>query len=117
MKHPDKAINENQEQFLRQCSPDEREFHARMFRLGNAAVAYHRQALEGEHPTLADFEHWLEGLPDNIRHNMEKKGFEECKTHLPFTRHVMERRDLGMDEWMKVHLSEKDYQLWKQLGQ
>jgi len=44
---------------------------------------------------------------------MKKQGFEACKSTLPFTRYVNERRDIGMDEWMKQHLSEEDYKTYK----
>ncbi|MEM6844643.1 MAG: hypothetical protein AAF632_20670 [Bacteroidota bacterium] len=47
---------------------------------------------------------------------MEADGFEKCKTYLPFTRHVMEWRDIGMDAWMQEHLSEGDYAFWKESG-
>ena len=55
---------------------------------------------------------WLEGLPSNIRTAMEEKGFEGCKTALPFTRHVMERNNVGLNEWMKTHLSNDDFEWW-----
>ena len=85
-----------------------------MFRTGNAAIGYHQQAQLIHDPTLEDFDDWLSGLPDNIRLDMQKQGFDVCKTHLPFTRHVMERRDVGIDDWMKEHLSQEDYALWEQ---
>jgi hypothetical protein len=44
---------------------------------------------------------------------MEEKGFEYCKNVLPFTRYVNERSDIGMDDWMKEHLSEDDYKMYK----
>lgn len=113
MKHPNPDIQKYQAQFLADCPAEQREFHARMFRLGNADYFYHQEASFQQTPTLADYEHWLEGLPENIRQVMQTKGFEECKTALPFTRHVMERRDIGMADWMKKHLSEEDYQFWK----
>lgn len=36
-------------------------------------------------------------------------GWILCKGILSFTRYVMEKNDIGMDEWMKKHLSEDDY--------
>ena len=56
---------------------------------------------------------WLEGLPESIREDAKSKGFEICKTMLPFTRYINERTDLGMDEWMKQHLPDDDYMYYK----
>ena len=112
MEHPNPEIRNDQKKFLSNLPEDQRDLHARMFRTGNAAIHYHQRAIQSEEPTKDDFKHWLEGLPDTIRRDMEDKGFEQCKTHLPFTRHVMEHRNIGMDAWMKDHLSEEDYNFW-----
>ena len=60
-----------------------------------------------------DFNDWLEGLAGKIRKDMEKIGFEKCKTMFPFTRHVMERNDIGMDEWMKQNLDSESLAHWE----
>ena len=52
-------------------------------------------------PTPDDFKEWLQGLPNNIRSDMEKKGFDRCKTMLSFTRYVNEKNDLGMEAYIK----------------
>ena len=36
---------------------------------------------------------------------------------VPFTRYVNERTDIGMDEWMKDHLSSEDYKNYKKSEQ
>ena len=112
MEHPNLEQRKNQKQFLQDCPEEQREFHAQMFRVGNAAVRYHQEARQVHEPTQEDFEDWLVGLSPNMRNDMRQKGFEQCKTFFPFTRHVMERRDIGMNEWMKNHLSEGDYKFW-----
>lgn len=85
-----------------------------MFRIGNATFVYHSKTQSEEYsPTYEDFLDWLEGLPPNIKRVMEEKGFEGCKTALPFTRHVMERNDIGLDEWMRTNLSNEDYEWWR----
>lgn len=48
---------------------------------------------------------------------MRRLGFEGCKTMVPFTRYVNERTDIGMDEWMKDHLSSEDYKNYKKSEQ
>lgn len=115
MKHPNKELQDNQEKFLEQLPKEQREEHARLFRLGNAAYVYHQQAEELE-PTETDFIEWIEGLPKNIGKDMENKGFEECKGILSFTRYVMEKNDIGMGEWMKHNLSKEDYQAYCDTG-
>lgn len=109
MKHPNEDINENQAKFLEELPEKERPFHSQLFRIGNASYIYHLQAK----PNESDFEQWLEGLPENIRKDMRKKGFESCKNILPFTRFLNEKNDIGMDSWMKEHLSKADYSVYK----
>ncbi|MBD3631294.1 hypothetical protein [Cyclobacterium sp.] len=123
MKHPIEKINQQQAKMLEGLPPEERSWHERFFRFGNATYCYHQKAIGNPDstatepititPTKEDFEDWLEVLPENIRKDMEAKGFEACKTALPFTRHVLERHDVGMEEWMREHLSEDDYKWWK----
>ena len=116
MKHPDPKIQLNQDNFLKECHDDQKEFHARLFRIGNAAFIYHRQASSTNKFTEEYFHEWVDGLPTNMKTDMEKKGFEACKTMLPFTRYVNERCDIGMDEWMKNHLSDDDFKFWLDSG-
>jgi hypothetical protein len=114
MNHPDETCRKNQEEFLKNCPDEDREHHAQLFRVGNAAFHYHRLAdLVDDERLNFFFEEWLEGLPTNIRADMQKRGFDECKSSLPFTRYVNERVDIGMDEWMKQHLSDEDYVMYK----
>ena len=55
-------------------------------------------------------------LTDNMKKDMQRKGFEACKSILPFTRYVNERCDIGMDDWMKNHLSDDDFKAWIDAG-
>ncbi len=114
MKHPNPQINEYQRQFLEKCNPEIKDFHERLFRVGNATFVYHQKAYSKEIPKQY-FNEWLEGLPEPIRTDMEKRGFEGCKTVLSFTRYVNERRDVGMNKWMKEHLSVEDFEYWNNL--
>ena len=115
MKHPNPKIQKNQDDFLKNCSDKEREFHARIFRIGNATIHYHKLAATSS-MNKAKFEtfyqDWLKGLPDNIREVMEKKGLKGCRSILSFTRYVNERNDFGIAEWMKTHLSAEDYDFY-----
>ena len=114
MEHPNKEQQENQKLFLDNLPEEEREEHAQLFRFGNAAYIYHQQANEFE-PTEVDFEEWLEGLPEAISNDMKAKGFEKCKGVVSFTRYVMEKNDIGMVQWMKSNLGDKDYQAYTKL--
>jgi len=111
MKHPDKQIQIKQSDFLSRCSPSEKDYHATIFRIGNAACTYHLLASDTSQNTLElYYSEWIESLPKNISDTMQ--GFEECKTMLPFLRYVNERNNIGMDEWMKEHLSGDDYKIY-----
>ncbi|MDR2916183.1 MAG: hypothetical protein LBV74_15385 [Tannerella sp.] len=100
---------------MRNCPENEKEFHARIFRIGNAAYIYHQLATSTtNNETLkVYYQEWLEGLPANIKADMETKEFDQCKNMFPFTRYVNERNDIGMNEWMKEHLSEEYYKDYK----
>ncbi|MEI6949790.1 hypothetical protein V9K67_21565 [Paraflavisolibacter sp. H34] len=78
------------------------------YSFGNAAYIYHSQAQDYE-PSEVDFEEWLEGLSETMRASMKKKGFQACKTHIPFTRYVLEKNDIGMDLFVKNLMGAKDY--------
>lgn len=113
MKHPKLEIQKKQEQFLKNCSDEERELHARFFEIGNALYAYHEEAGKVKPADLKFYyEEWLQGLPPNIAADMRKKGLEECTTFLPFTRYINERRDIGLRDWMKEHLSPENYEYY-----
>ena len=118
MIHPNHKAQENQDNFLKQCPESEKEQHAALFHIGNASFIYHRLS---DDISVSELElyylEWLQGLPPAIRKSMEKHGFEECKSMLSFNRYVNERRDIGMDEWMREHLSKEDYQFYKSGGQ
>jgi hypothetical protein len=103
MKHPDDKFNESQAEFLAQVPERERRYHELIFIVGNATVQYHRQAKE-YHPTEPDWKEWLEGLPENIRKSMLEEGFEKSKRILSFTRYVMEKNDIGLDDFLKANI-------------
>ncbi|KAA5539659.1 hypothetical protein [Adhaeribacter rhizoryzae] len=91
VKHPDESCNQMQEAFLAKCPIDERRFHELLFTHGNISYRYHQEARNFE-PTEKDYEEWLGGLPENIRQDMQRKGFAACKGILSFTRYVNELR-------------------------
>ena len=112
MEHPNIRQRKNQAKLLAQMPEEQRVEQARMFRFGNALYIYHRQAEQLE-PSEDDFEEWLDGLPENIREDMEIQGFELCSGVLSFQRYVMEKNGIGMGEWMKEKLSDEDYKAYR----
>ena len=63
------------------------------------------------------FEEYLEGLPHEGLRRVEKAGgLEKAKQSLPFRRYVLERHDMGMDEYLQQHLSEEDYAFHRSAG-
>lgn len=115
MEHPNKEIQANQKEFLSKLDEAQRAEHARLFRVGNATYRYHRSAEQHE-PTEIDYREWLEGLPELIRKDMGKKGFDKCKGILSFTRYVNEKNDVGMDEWMRQNLNKEDFEFYSKNG-
>lgn len=107
VKHPDPDCHQMQEEFLAQCPADQRRFHELLFTNGNITYRYHQEATTFQ-PTLIDFEEWLTGLPDNIRQDMQRKGFEGYKNALSFTRYVNEKHDIGLEEYMRQHMDPED---------
>lgn len=114
MKHPNPDKQKSQDEFLKKCTNEEREFHARLFRIGNTLYAYHQNtAAVKDKDLLFYYKEWLQGLPPHISEDMKKQGFDNCKTMLPFTRYVNERLDYGLTDWMEDHLSEEDFKYYQ----
>lgn len=125
MKHPIEKYNQQQAETLASLPEDQREFWARQFRLGNATYCYHAQFKEDSTAdlNLADevlsvyFEEWLAGLPaESIQTIFRAEGLAKAKRTFPFRRYVLERNDLGMDDFLKKNLSQDDYQYHLGLG-
>lgn len=112
VKHPLEQKNINQENFIQSISENEREYHELLFSYGNAVYIYHSLDIE---PTLQDYEEWLDGLDEVIRLDMENKGFEKCKMILSFTRYVRERKDIGMEEFVKEKMGIEEYEKYQYL--
>jgi hypothetical protein len=105
VKHPHKAIQENQETFLESLDKEQQVKQALMFNFGNASYRYH--TIE---PTKDDYEQWLEGLPENVRASFKTMGYEKSKSALPLKRFANEMRDNGMDEYIKNLLKPEDFE-------
>ncbi|HEY1053946.1 MAG TPA: hypothetical protein VGE24_02395 [Emticicia sp.] len=111
IKHPDEDCNKNQESFLSNFQGEEQKGHALLFNYGNAAYLYHRID-----PTEEDYKMWLEGLPENVRDDFQKKGYEQSRSSLALKRFANEIRDVGMDEYVKNLLKPEDYEAMSKIG-
>lgn len=110
MKHPNPIIQKRQRDLLLQCPVDEREYFETFLRIGNACYVYNQLAYDTSPAFLEMCYHeWLEILQPKIREAMEEFGFDYCKNMFPFTRYVNECKDVGLKEWLKQHLSAKDF--------
>lgn len=64
------------------------------------------------------FEEFLAGLThEGMRRTMEREGIDKAKRSFPFLRYLLERHDIGMDEYLRLNLSEADYAYHKQLAE
>lgn len=106
-RHPHDKYHQAQLQALQQLPESQRAEMARLYRLGNATYRY--QQLAAGEVTEADYQDWLEGLPERMRGAMETEGFEGCKSSLALRRHALERRDVGYAAFMQSMLSPEDW--------
>ena len=150
MRHPIEKYNQNQAAVLASLPEDQRDYMARMFRIGNATYCYHNKVKEltvfgsgsKEEQSTEDlldwlaqqinpqtesrsarelltiyFEEYLEGLPhDGLRRAEKAGGLDKAKNSYPFRRYVLERHDIGMDDYLRTHLSAEDYAFHLEAG-
>lgn len=109
--HWDPYLQHKQQTLLESLPEEARDHTAFMFRTGNVASHFYNES-EAE-PTEEDFIDWLAGLRDDLARKFRQEGFEKHRTSLPLRRHAAERNDMGLDEYMKTHLSEQDFTRWQ----
>jgi hypothetical protein len=114
-RHPHDKYHQSQLEFLQALLAEQRPYHARLFRLGNASYRY--QQLAAGEVTEADYQDWLEGLPERMRAAVERKGFEKSKGSLGLRRHALERRDIGYAAFMQNILSPEDWAYDQEMSQ
>lgn len=107
--HPNPEKRKAQSEFLDRCPPEEKRFHELMFMFGNVTYRYHHEA-KGYKPSMEDWREWISGLNEPIKSDMEKRGFEQGRSILAFTRYVMEKNDVGLEEYLKQHIDSKDFE-------
>ncbi|MDJ1497658.1 hypothetical protein QNI19_32260 [Cytophagaceae bacterium DM2B3-1] len=108
VKHPIPECNIEQDQLIATLPQEKKRFMSLLFTHGNIVYRYHQKSKD-LNPTKQDWKDWLNGLPQNIRQQMEKDGFEKCLTYLPFTRFLMEVNDMGLEEYIQKYMEPEDY--------
>jgi len=110
MTHLNESYLKKQEHFLKLLSPEEQEFHARLFRIENTSMYF----LKANHiaPTLDNFKSWLNELPEDQRINLEKKGFKKCKNLPSFLDYLYSEQKGKEKRWMQEQLTKEDYQYY-----
>lgn len=155
MRHPIEKYNVQQAEVLTLLPEGQRDYMARMFRIGNATYCYYNRVNElavfGQTDNQLDsepiasnedllewlerqlapqsesrsarellqvyFEEYLEGLPhEGLRRAEKAGGLEKAKRSFPFRRYVLERHDIGMDEFLRMNLSAEDYAFHVECG-
>ena len=145
MRHPIEKYNQQQVATLAELPESQRDYMARMFRIGNASYRYYQRANElavfnkqadfaqedsidsiddlvawlkqqaAESRSARElleiyFEEYLAGLPhEGLRRTMQQEGIDKAKRSISFLRYLLERHDMGMDEFMRQNLSAEDY--------
>lgn len=106
-------FTESQLKYLGQFEGETRIEMERMLRIGIVASQYHKGDGIKFEPSQQDWEDWLGGLPERAAIIFRKDGFEKGILALPFRRFYMELNDLGLEEYMKEHLSIEELAMWK----
>lgn len=108
VRHPFEQQHHNQMEALTNAAEGFREELAQTFRFGNASYLYYYE--QDSDPTEEDYQEWLTGLPENIRALESKAGYAASMKSLSLRRHGLERRDLGMSEYLKKVLNHTDWE-------
>jgi len=114
VKHPDPKCNQQQEAFMTSCLQQHRRFHELLFTHGNIAYRYHSKAHKFE-PIEQDWNEYLEDCQTGFRKIMVDMGFEQGRRVLPFTRYVIEKKDVGMDEYVRRCMDPQDYAAYMEM--
>lgn len=111
VKHPDETRNASQNKFLDSLNEQDKEKQALMFSYGNATYKYHTLDIKS---TIEDFNEWIDGLDEPIKSGMKDLGFQKCTGVLSFTRYVREKKDIGMEDFLKNEMG-SDYSKYLQV--
>ena len=95
-------------QLYHQNHHPERESHAQLFRIGNAAMHYYVDAKYFQ-PSPTDRREWLEGVREPLRSQFRSADSRHVKDNWRSSVTLLEKNDSGMTEFMKTHLSPKDF--------
>lgn len=111
IEHPQEHFRKAQVSFLSKLQGQERKSQYFLFCIGNACYRYYQQANQAE-ITVDDFEFWLSGLPIDKANKFREEGLKEHRDHLALHRSINERKDLGLDEYLKNILKPDDFEAY-----
>ena len=83
---------------------------AALDRAAKACISYYQ--LPECIPTKQNFDLWIETLTEPIKSNFKKMGIEGCQGIFNYRRFILELADIGMENYMREHLSSEDYDFW-----
>lgn len=106
VKHPIPEKNIEQEKLLNLIPEETLHFFGLVMSHTNACYIYYNRDVE---PTYEDYLEWLTGLPHTLRSDMKALGFGTCKNMLSLRRYLLEKNDVGMEEFIKNLMGSDDY--------
>ena len=80
--------------------------------IGEVIVAYYNQ-VSPFNPSNFEYDLWINSLSEPMKSESKKKGLKKCMEHMNFVRFVLEFRDFGMNDFMKLNLSIEYFNFWK----
>jgi hypothetical protein len=107
-------MNLHQQQILDHYPIHMYRFHELMFTYVNIAANYYQSA-EQFNPTKQDYSEWLEGLHGEFKQEMKEKGFDNGRKIPAFARFVLEKNDVGMDDYMRKYMGADDFEEYLKL--
>jgi hypothetical protein len=84
---------------------------AALDRATKACISYYQ--LPECKPTKQNFDLWIKSLAEPIKSDFKKKGFEGCQGILNYKRFILELADIGLENYLREHLSSEDFDFWK----
>jgi len=109
VKHPITEKQIEQEKLLTLIPEDNVYFFCLVMSHTNACYIYYNRDIQ---PTFEEYSEWLTGLSHTLRADMKALGFNTCKNMLSLRRFVLEKNDIGMEEFIKNLMGEHDYRAY-----
>ena len=83
-------------------------------KFSKAITEYYKQ-LDSSSISIQEFNLWIDGLEEPMRKYFKAKGIESCRELLSLQRFILERRDIGLDDYLKERLTEEEFIAYKNI--